>query len=323
MPFDFSHTNIGTMPDEDIYARLGPESMFGITPTMRADINRRDAQDRQDELMYRQLASQGNPLALALAYPDRFFRQTGQYYDTDLNDQPILRSTYDTPEYRAAQRASWLAEGTAKRSGEAVNSAIRDMMLSRDIEAYNSPTATALRQLDPETAKRLVLSQTGYTKTYGYGGAPSESQSAQELARINQGPATTRAETERRQFEAEGPEREFKLRAGEKTLAMKETEQKLDALGKELESLRKALETEYTPEGRAKIITRMGEISKEMRGIVGIRTEETPAKVDPREAQAQPERFKGKTFIGTDAKGRRRLFRSDGTQWVDIGPAPA
>lgn len=324
--FDFSNTSIGRMPQEDIYRSGSPigDATAGISPEMRAGMNRRYAREEQLEDRFNTLLAGGaSPLSMALAYPEMYYRRTGKEYETDLNGQPYLRDADEPMAMRQARIDSWLADRTAARSGEAAQGALRDEMLRRDLEAYSSPVATALRQLDPNTARRLALAQTPYVKTYGYEGAPSEAQAAQELERTRQAPAMRKQALEEREYEEAAPTREFAREGGKRKLELEERKQKLDALGKELDELGKALQSEYSEGGRARIYNRMQEIAEEMRTLAGMAPKEKAPPVSPKEAQANPSLFKGQRFYGTDERGRRRIYESNGKEWVDIGPAPA
>jgi hypothetical protein len=293
---------------------------------MRQDMNRRYSQEQMEEDRFNtMLAGGANPLMMALAYPELYFRRTGDAVMPNSFGELVPFSPGSpagvAPLGGAVSRR--LAENQATRSGEAVQGAVRDEVLRRDLEAYGSPTARVLREMDPDTARRLVMSQTGFTKTYGYGGAPSEAQSAQELERVRQGPAMRKTALEEREYEESRPAREFALEAGKEKIGLEKNKQKIDALTHEMSELAKAWQTTYDNEGRATIYDRIQEIGKDIRTLTGIPVPAETNKMDPKKAQARPDLFKGQRFIGTDAKGRKRIFESDGKNWNDIGPAPA
>jgi len=314
------------MPQEDIYARQGPESMWGINPTMRMDMNRRYAQDQMEEDRFNtMLAGGASPVAMALAYPDLYFRRTGDAIMPNSFGEAVTYTPGSlegvAPLHGAVNRR--LAENRAMRSGEAVQGSLRDEMLRRDMEAYASPTARVLREMDPDTARRMVMSQTGFTKTYGYGGAPSEVQAAQELEKTKQVPALGRLEQEKKEWEEGRPIREFGLEAGREKIGLEKNKQKIEALTHELDSLGKAWATTFDDVGRQKIMDRMQVIGNEIRALAGIPVNEKKG-VTPEQAQQNPELVpEGTKFIGEDSKGRRRIFQRRGKGYVDIGPAPS
>ena len=329
--FDFSHTAIGTMPNEDIYGRAGNimDITAGINPAMRQEMDRSTARYLAQEDKFNTLLAGGaNPLAMALAYPDQFYRRTGKELAWDLNGQQLLRDVNEPMASRQARIDTWLANQRAMDSADAERSAIRTMMIGRDLEAYNSPVATALRQLDPETAKRIALGQSGYTDTYGYGGAPSKSQQAISLARTQNEPAMAGAELKRQEYVEGAPFREFQLEAGRKGLGMKEMDQKLEALGKELTSLQKALDNEFTVDGRNKIFQRMQEVSNDMRKLANIPVQEKqiqrlpPETLDEIGRKYNPRRQANQRMSIRLDDGTAVDVTSDGNRWRETESVP-
>lgn len=313
--------------DNDVYRNAGDimDVHLGLSPRMRASIDRDRAIRERDEEQFQQATTSGtNPLMLALAFPDLFKSRTGMAVDFDMKGAPLLYSTSEAGVQQLyGQREAERMDRLAALSRGQVEDQLGLERLHQAFVDRNSPTAIALRNLDPEIAKRIVLDKSGYTGTYGYGEVPPEHTQKQELERIRQAPQMASVEQRGKEFEALGPAREFGIETGRKKLELEEREGKLKALADEMRSVVLSLQNEYDPLTRAKAMEQLQSIQDQMHQMLGIQKEpaQGPSGI-PADAIGEisrrynPRKYAGKSMLFRDpATGKPFVLMSDGASW--------
>jgi len=327
--FDFSRSSIGKLDEgeSEWSKRVGPESMYGITPEMRRSINLRDALEQGKEADYSKAAGGGaTPLSLFLMDPERHYRRTGQ--SAYMNEGEPIWYTPGTPEARDIIKYSMSANAagrSAKRWEE------MDKMLKYSRESAYDPVATAAARIDPETARRTALIKSGYTKEYGdpSAGIPTGYEREIGKQREQNVPALKQVEAGMEQFEKLAPSRAETIRTSQATGPLKEREQTLETLNNTYKAAAAIAGGSFNDTAVAKARLTMDETLDQMLKIAGLPPRKTRLIKPPvgfeveLNKQHNPRNYSGDTVIITDAQGNQSMAKSDGKNWIPLDPASA
>lgn len=326
--FDFTRSRIGQMPEEDVYS-ANPESLWGITPGMRADINRRDVLEGVRKQQFGNAVTSGaNPIQLALLDPQLYYERTGQAVGFDAEGQPYSwRPGFETAESLGSQKRALLEGRKLDIEQQKERDFLQSDVLRSQRQQINSPVAQAMNRLSPEVADAIAKIQGGYTGVYGdpSQGVPSTYEQKRTIQEIETSPFLAESKRREREFEEGAPRRAAETESIRKAPELKERELKVESIASGLKALGTALQTTYDLDSRAEILNKMDALQGQLNGLMGINY--GPAKggeggISPDvlkdiRSRYNPRKYKGKRMIFRDpATQARVVLESTGSEWI-------